>query len=179
MSEQDASDQKDVKQPEPSGDVKPEPARVDNTVPYERFKEINDRMKALEADLNKRTEAEKKALEDKAIEEGKLKDVLATKESELASLQEKAEKYEEQEQKLRKSLIDKLDDRQKKIAKGIPDIDNLKEYVDSIQEVKPQEPVSGKGQGVPPAIDIRNFKGSFDDLVAALKAAGAPIDYGQ
>jgi len=66
--------------------VTPDPAKPDpndpKTIPYERFKEVNDKAKALEDQLRAITDAQKKADEDKLKEEQKWKDLWEKSEKE-------------------------------------------------------------------------------------------------
>lgn len=66
--------------------VTPDPAKPDpndpKTIPYERFKEVNDKAKALEDQLKAITDAQKKADEDKLKEEQKWKDLWEKSEKE-------------------------------------------------------------------------------------------------
>lgn len=66
--------------------VTPDPAKPDpndpKTIPYERFKEVNDKAKALEDQLRAITDAQKKADEDKLKEENKWKDLYEKTEKE-------------------------------------------------------------------------------------------------
>ena len=102
------------------------------TYSEEQFKElIVERDKAKDK-LRKIEEDRKKAEEAKAIEEGKLKEVLASKEAELAVANKKAEAYEAQQQKLRESYLSKLSDEDKELASDIHDLDKLKKFVDKI-----------------------------------------------
>jgi len=109
----------------------------------EQFKElIAERDKAKEK-LRKIEEDKKKAEETKAIEEGKLKEVLASKEAELAAANKKAEAYEAQQTKLRESYLSKLSDEDKELASDIHDLDRLKKFVDKIS---PQPSTENKSQ---------------------------------
>lgn len=66
--------------------VTPDPVKPDQndpkTIPYERFKEVNDKAKALEDQLRAITDAQKKADEDKLKEEQKWKDLWEKSEKE-------------------------------------------------------------------------------------------------
>jgi hypothetical protein len=62
------------------------PDNGEKTVPYARFKEVNDRLKAIEAKDAERAEADRKAEEAKKKAEGKLQEVIDAKDAELAGL---------------------------------------------------------------------------------------------
>lgn len=108
------SEEKDVNTSSESQDVKPE-----NTVPYGRFKEINDKLKELEAAEAKRAEDEKKSKEAKMLDEKKYKELLDTKDRELAKaakemaeVAEKAKRFEETQTKIRDEALAKIEDKE-------------------------------------------------------------------
>ena len=51
----------------PDSEAGKETKKEENNIPYERFKEVNDRMKSAEAELQKYKEAENKKAEEEAI----------------------------------------------------------------------------------------------------------------
>ena len=173
---------------EQPGKVEPKPEEKSTPRNYseDEFKEVvqqrqelKERLRALEEAESKRQADIKAAAEQKAIEEGKMKEVLDAKEKELESLKAKAVAYEEQQAKLRKSLVAQLeDDTDKKVAKEIASLDVLQEFVDARKQDK-SGPYGGKGKNQPPKLDLKNFKGSYDDAVAMMRAAGVPIDLGE
>lgn len=151
----------------------------------EQFKELvgqrdalKTRLRALEDDAKKRIEADEEAKKQKAIEEGKLKDILTETEAKLKTLSEKAEAYEKQQEKLRKSLISKISDKDlKAIAEDIGDLDKLQLFVD-----KHTKDLTGPDatRGAPPDLQtvlskIPQFKGSPSELVKALQEAGLNV----
>lgn len=166
--------------PASAADDKAAPSQDDKSVPYSRFKEINDRAKAAETALKAREDADKAAAEKKAIEEGKLQEVLADKEAKLKALVEKAESYEKQEKKLRKGLIEKITDKDlQSIAEDIHDIDKLQLFVDKhTKDTTPPNSSRGPTPDAKVAASeaIRDFKGSPGQLVAMLKKAGFPVE---
>jgi len=60
----------------------------DRTVPYERFQQINQQMRAMEAKLSERDDAEKAAADAKLKEQGKLQELLDAKSAELDAAQQ-------------------------------------------------------------------------------------------
>ena len=149
------------------------------------FKEVVDQRQTLKRKLEqyekadaKRKEEAEAAAKEKAIAEGDMKAVLEAQEQELKTLKEKAERYEDQEKQMRKDLIGKLsDDTDKKVAKDISSVATLQEFVNARSEDK-TVPDPSKGSPGGPKLDIRGFKGNYDDLTAHLKAAGVPINDG-
>jgi hypothetical protein len=75
-------------------------------------------------------EQRKKEEEQKAIDEGRLKEVLAQRESELADAKKKADLFEQQQIKLREQLINKLPEDEREFASDINDLDKLSKYVE-------------------------------------------------
>jgi membrane protein involved in colicin uptake len=88
-------------------------------------------------------EAEKKALEAKAIEEGKIKEVLAQRESEIAAAREKLTKYEEMETKRREGLISQLPDDKKELYSSVG-TDVLEDLVNTLTK---RDSTKGTGPG--------------------------------
>jgi len=134
----------DVK-PEPSQDAKPE------TVPYGRFKEINDKLKELEAQAAKRADDEKKAKEDKMLDEKKYRELLDQRAKELeeakaeqVKLTEIAKRFQEQQERIRGEALNKIQDPElKKLAEKFSDPADVLEFANKIT---PREaPYSGKG----------------------------------
>lgn len=105
---------------------------------------IEDRDKAKQQ-LRAVDEEKKKAGEQKAIEEGKLKEVLAQKEVELAAAQKKAQAFEEQQTALREGLLAKITDPKLKSIAMELSIAKLQEFTESINTDK-GSPFSAKGK---------------------------------
>ena len=118
---------------EPSGST-----TTTKTYSEEEFKKvIAERDKAKEK-VRLIEEAEKKALEAKAIEEGKAKEMLAAKDAELATVKAKAEAYEAMQEKLKKQALEKVPPELRHIAEKLSAEDAL-EFADklSTNKVKP------------------------------------------
>ena len=107
----------DVKDIPSAGDVKPDTPQGDKpeTVPYGRFKEINDKLKELEAKEVRRGDDEKKAREDKMLQEKQYKELLEQRAKELedskaeqAKLAEIAKKFQEQQEKIRGEALNRI-----------------------------------------------------------------------
>lgn len=103
--------QEGVKQPESSQDVKPE------TVPYSRFKEINDKLKDMETRELKRAEDDRAAKEKKLLEEKKYHELLETKAKELEDAKAEqtklaaiAKQFKEQQDSIREAALAKIAD---------------------------------------------------------------------
>jgi len=135
----------EVVKSEPSQDVKPE------TVPYGRFKEINDKLKEFEARDVKRAEEDKKAREEKMLDEKKYRELLDQRAKELedakaeqAKLAEIAKRYQEQQERIRGEALNKIQDPElKKLAEKFSDPADVLEFANKIT---PREaPYSGKG----------------------------------
>ena len=105
---------------------------------------IEDRDKAKHL-LRSIDEANKKSEEQKAIEEGKLKEVLAKREAELVEALNKAQAFEDQQKALRDGLLSKITDpKLKSIAEELS-IAKLQEFTESINTDK-GNPFSAKGK---------------------------------
>jgi hypothetical protein len=138
----------------------------------EEFKKlIGERDKAKER-LRLIDEAAKKATEEKQIQDGKAKELLAEKEARLVELEAKAKAYEDQQGKLRESLLGKLTDEADKIAgESIQDLDKLSRYVELRSQNK-GEPFAGKGQGKPGKLDIHSLGKNYGEIEAELRRRG-------
>ena len=86
----------------------------EGTIPYARFKEINDKFKSVSAELSKINSANNEARELKLKEDGKLKELLDEKESLISDLKGKAESWDAYRADRRDVLLSKLpkDDRE-------------------------------------------------------------------
>lgn len=146
-----------VNQPAPSQDVKAE------TVPYGRFKEINDKLKELEAEKAKRADDEKKSREDKMLQEKQYKELLDQRAKELeeakaeqAKLAEIARRYQEQQDKIRAEALLKIADEDlRKLAEKLPDPADVLAFANKITTQR-DAPYSGKG--APPEKDANPLK---------------------
>tara|TARA_B100000519_G_C14260350_1_gene447436 strand:- start:1468 stop:2010 length:543 start_codon:yes stop_codon:yes gene_type:complete len=80
----------------------------ESSIPYARFKEINDKFKTATEELSKIKSANDKAREQKLKEDGKLKELLDEKESLISELQGKAESWDKYKADRRDVLLSKL-----------------------------------------------------------------------
>lgn len=127
-------------------------------IPKSRFDEVNQRAKEATEALNAKIEAEKKAAETSAMEQGKFKELLQKREEELtseratratiekekASLETKAKAYEETQANLRKKALDNIKDAElKKIAEKLPSVEDVVEFSEKVTKQKIQ-PFTGK-----------------------------------
>ena len=147
-------------------------AEKSKTYSEEEFKRlIGERDKAKER-LRLIDEAAKKASEEKQIQEGKAQELLAEKQKRLDELEAKAKLYEEQQGKLRESLLGKLTDEADKIAgEAIVDLDKLSRYVELRSQNK-GEPFAGKGQGKPGKLDVSSLGKNYGEIEAELRRRG-------
>jgi hypothetical protein len=108
-------------------------------VPYERFKEINDKLKSAESTLAKLEQAEKDRKEKEAKEQGQWKELAEKREAELKAARLEKERLEVATRKgLPIDLVDRI--KGESAEEMEKDADNL------LQFLKPAE-----GHGVPPA----------------------------
>lgn len=110
-------------------------------IPKDRFDEVNEERKKVVLELQKILDDRKKVEENKAIEDGKLKEVLLQKEAEINTLKPKAEGYDslkskiDEEDKVRrdKLFIRITDEKIKKIAQELSTL-SLEEFVTDLTE---------------------------------------------
>ena len=96
------------------------------------------------ARLKEIAEKEKKLAEDKAVAEGKVKEILAQKEAELAEVKKKAELYEAEQKAIREQALEGLPDEFKSFAEKLPSASDVLAFRKTI-ETKQSAPYSGKG----------------------------------
>lgn len=80
----------------------------EGSIPYSRFKEINDKFKSVSAELSKINSANEKARELKLKDDGKLKELLDEKETLISDLKGKAESWDAYKANRRDALLSKL-----------------------------------------------------------------------
>jgi hypothetical protein len=120
-------------------------------IPKSRFDEVNDKRKQAEEALQKRLDEEKKAAEAKALEDGKVKELLTLREQELeqerkakAELELKAkqldeitQRREEEDKKLRTQALEKIQDKDlRAIAEKLPTTADVLQFVDKMDARK-------------------------------------------
>jgi hypothetical protein len=160
MSETTTTDPTVVKPTEPAQAVTPDPA-----IPYARFKEVNDRMKSLEAEIAKREDAERKARDKKALEE-KDKDVqIESLTAKLSEHEARLKSFDEMDKKEREMLIALIkDDSDKAIAAELSTT-NLRLFVEKLEGGK-IGPSAQKGK-VPAADEVNPFKAAAGESFEA------------
>jgi flagellin-like hook-associated protein FlgL len=119
----------------------------DKYIPKSRFDEVNDKKKLAEEALAKKLEDEKKATEAKQLEDGKVKELLSTRETELEKIRkEKADleartkeleaiktAHEESQKKLRDAALERIKDADlKKIAEKLPAVEDVVAFADKV-----------------------------------------------
>ena len=128
-------------------------------------KELIAQRDKLKAKLRDFEEKDKKALEDKAIEEGKLKEVLASRDAELSELRQKVAAVETARQADRQRALDKVVDPEfKKFAETMSDASTILEFVDKLAEKKITTHTSNDIKTAPEAPKYKNFR-DWDNAV--------------
>ena len=146
--------------------TKDEPTQKPRTYSKEEFDEVvADRDKAKKIN-RKAEEAAQKATEEKAIEDGKLSEVLASTKAENVELKAFKEERVAEDNATREELIGKLNDDDKEIATEIANLSKLRKFV----EKQTTAPPLNQSKGGP--LDT-----SKDHLVA--KPGESASDYGQ
>lgn len=136
------SDVKDA-QPQSEGVKDPVPPQGDKpeSIPYARFKEINDKLKQYEEREAKRTEEEKAAKEKKLMDEKKYQELLDQKAKELDDVKKEAQKaaeiahrYQEQQEKIRGEALGKIHDEElRALAEKFSDPADVLAFVNKIE----------------------------------------------
>lgn len=90
--------------------------KEDNSIPYERFKEVNDRMKTAEQELAKYKEAETKKAEEEAIKKGEYEKILTEKNQEIEALRKEQETWKSRETVITERNTQRMADLEKKFG---------------------------------------------------------------
>ena len=149
----------DVKQDEPTQAVDKTP----DTIPYSRFKEVNDSFKEVQTELEKMKEAQEKQRKAELEKQGEYKTLLEEQNQKLEELSTYKTKWETYEQDRRKALIDKIpaDKREKYENKPLDVLEDVAELF------KPDSKVSVSSS--PPDKRKRDYS-EWIDLVHAHRA---------
>jgi chromosome segregation ATPase len=148
-------------------------------IPKSRFDEINQKAKEAQAALDAKIEAEKKATESAALEQGKFKELLAERDKELltereklagiekqrAELETKAKAFEESQQKLREKSLSAIKDADlRKIADKLPSVEDVVEFAEKVssQKIKPYSDKPG-GDLTPQFKNVRDWERHLQD----------------
>lgn len=115
----------------PNSETGKDGKKEENNIPYERFKEVNDRMKSAEAELQKYKEAETKKAEEEAIKKWEYEKVLSQKDQELEALKKEQETWKARETAVSERNTSRLADLEKKFGDKWWEIKNL---VDDISD---------------------------------------------
>jgi len=114
-------------------------------------KEIIAQRDKLKAKLREIEDKDKKAAEDKAIEEGKLKDVLTNTQAQLADAQKKLETVEAVRVARRQKVLDGIADANlKKFADKMGDAEDIQEFLDTLSTTKITTHNAQRPNGGPP-----------------------------
>lgn len=108
---------------------KDEKKEDNNSIPYERFKEVNDRMKSAEAELQKYKEAEQKKAEEEAIAKGEQEKVIAQKNSEIEALKKEQEVWKARETAVSERNSKRMTDLEKQFGDKWNDVKTLVEDI--------------------------------------------------
>ena len=103
--------------------------KEDNNIPYERFKEVNDRMKSAEAELQKYKEAENKKAEEEAIKKWEYEKVLSQKDQEIEALKKEQETWKSREVAITERNNSRMADLEKKFGEKWNDVRILVEDI--------------------------------------------------
>lgn len=115
----------------PNSDEGKETKKEENNIPYERFKEVNDRMKSAEAELQKYKEAENKKAEEEAIKKWEYEKVISQKDQEIADLKKEQETWKARETTVSERNNQRMADLEKKFGEKWNDVKTL---VDDISD---------------------------------------------
>lgn len=115
----------------PDSETGKETKKEENNIPYERFKEVNDRMKTAEQELAKYKEAETKKAEEEAIKKWEYEKVISQKDQEIEALKKEQETWKAREQSVSDRNNQRLTDLEKKFGDKWNDV---KVLIDDISD---------------------------------------------
>lgn len=102
-----------------------------NTIPYERFKEVNDRMKSAEAKLQEIENEKKAKAQEEAIKKGEYEKIISQKDQEIANFKKQQETWNAREEAITK----RNDERKQSLEKSFgEDWNSVKNLIDDIQD---------------------------------------------
>jgi len=122
----------------PDTDTGKETKKEENNIPYERFKEVNDRMKSAEAELQKYKEAEQKKAEEEAIAKGEQEKVIAQKNEEIEALKKEQETWKARETAVAERNNQRIASLEKQFGERWNDVKTL------VEDIKDPFVLSGK-----------------------------------
>lgn len=127
----DSSETMDVKPINPDDtDV----VKTDNqTIPYSRFKEVNDELKDMKTKLSEFQSKEEKAKQKKLEEEGKYREIIADKDSVVNKLANENEALKGYQESRRETLLSLLPESDRDIYSGL-ELINLEKHVDKLKQ---------------------------------------------
>lgn len=114
--------------------VKAEPTpvvKVEDAIPYARFKEVNDELKTLRDEKATREGAETKAKEDKLKKDGEFKTLLDQKDIEIDRLRKFEVEYKATDDIIRNAALAKLTDDKMRVMASRSKTAELLEFVES------------------------------------------------
>lgn len=100
----------------PDTDTGKEKKEDNNGIPYERFKEVNERMKTAEMELAKYKEAESKKAEEEALKKWEYEKVISQKDQEIEALKKEQETWKAREQSVSERNNQRMSDLEKKFG---------------------------------------------------------------
>lgn len=135
-------------------DVKTDVKKDVDSIPYARFKEINDALKESNDAIDKMKADQKSVKEKELTEQGKYKELLETKEAELKIAAEQAKQWKEYQDSHRKMLIELIPEDDRVIYEGLS-LEALEKHVTKIGK-KPV--VLGVDNSTPGEADALGFE---------------------
>lgn len=123
----------------------------DNSVPYSRFKEVNDLKKELETKLATFEEAAEQQRQAELEKKGEHETLISELRTKLESAETKANAFDEYQSARRDALLSKLDESDRDIYDGLP-LDKLEAHVERISNKSVSTGKPGKPKGVDKSI---------------------------
>lgn len=119
----------------------------DNSIPYSRFKEVNDSKKELETKLAEFESAEEKRRQSELEKKGEYETLVSDLRTKLESAETKANAFDEYQSARRDALLSKLDENDRDIYGELP-LNKLESHVERISNKVPvQTGKPGKPKG--------------------------------
>jgi len=145
MNDKPSDNGNDVKEPDVNPDEKKSPDN-NNPIPQWRFNEVNTERNELRKKIETMEAAQEDAKKKKMEKDGEYKQLLDDEIELRKKYENDSKQWEEYRENRRNSLMDKLSDDDKLIAKKISDLDGLEAFVDRIAKKGPA-PTDGRAPG--------------------------------
>jgi hypothetical protein len=134
-----------------------EERKADPSIPYARFKEVNDEMKALKEELSKAKGADERRRKAELEKQGEYKTLLEEANSELTHYKDKAGQWDTYQSARRDALLSKIADEEDRVVISSAPLEVVERFVEKTTNSNPSPKVDQSRAGT--------VFGGYDDPV--------------